>query len=60
MGFFLTSLLVIGGIFAFLAWRMDRKHKSTAVLDRHTFDTEVAEAVFGNKHWDGSGRPLGH
>jgi hypothetical protein len=55
MGFFLTSLIVIGGIFAFLAWRMDRKHKTSYVVDRHaTFDKEVAEAMFGDKHWDGS------
>ncbi|GAB7006728.1 hypothetical protein JCM18899A_42010 [Nocardioides sp. AN3] len=55
MGFFLTAFILISIVFAFLAWRMDRKHKTSYVVDGRrggAMDKQVAEAVFGDDRWD--------
>jgi hypothetical protein len=53
MPFFLTLFVLISAVFAFLAWRMDRKHKVTVDVGyRANVDKEIAQSVFGDDRWD--------
>jgi preprotein translocase subunit YajC len=57
---FIGMFIVISAVFAFLAWRMDQKHKTSVDMGYHAnVDKEIAQTMFGDDRWDrGAGGEL--
>lgn len=46
---FLGLFIIISAVFTFLAWRMDRKHKTDVTLDyKADVDMRMARAMYGD------------